>query len=215
MKSNMEEQEKKKKRTLVGPSKLIFLILLVVSNTFAWFIYATKIDSNVSVHVRAWNVVFEAGDNLVTDMINVTVDSIYPGMDDYEYEIKAYNRSDVSASLSYEILSARILNQEYITTVGRAALGQLPVEGDLTSAQLEAKLANDYPFSIGIDISDDVIALGDREETFTLSVIWPYENNHDDVDTLWGINAYQFKESNPLDPSITLRIKIIITQNID
>ena len=211
----MEEQEKKKKRILVGPSKLIFLVLLVVSNTFAWFIYATKIDSNVSVHVRAWNVLFEAGDNVVTDMINITVDSIYPGMDDYEYEITAHNRSDVSASLSYEILSARILDQEYITTVGRAALGQQPVATDLTSAQLEAKLANDYPFSISVDVSGNVIALGDGEETYTLSVIWPYENNQDDVDTYWGINAYQFKESNPLDPSITLRIKIIITQNPD
>lgn len=208
------EENKKKKRILISPAKLIFLIILVVSNTLAWFIYATKIDSNVSVHVRAWNVMFEAGDNIVTDVINLTVDSIYPGMDDYEYEIKAYNRSDVAASLSYQILSARILNQEYITTDGRAALGQAPVGTDLTSAQLESKLANDYPFSIGIDVSSNTIALGNGEESYVLSVIWPYENNHDDIDTQWGIDAYNYKESNPTLPSITLKIKIIITQNV-
>lgn len=209
----MEEQTKKKKGFLIGTSKLIFLIVLIASNTFAWFIYATKIDSNVSVHVRAWNVMFEAGDNIVTDVINLTVDSIYPGMDDYEYEIKAYNRSDVSASLSYQILSARILDQEYISVEGRSALGEEPVAADLTSLQLENKLRNDYPFSISIGISNEVIDLGDGEESYTLSVIWPYENNHDDIDTLWGINSYQYKESNPTQPSITLKVKIIITQN--
>ena len=209
----MEEQTKKKKGFLIGTSKLIFLIVLIASNTFAWFIYATKIDSNVSVHVRAWNVMFEAGDNIVTDVINLTVDSIYPGMDDYEYEIKAYNRSDVSASLSYQILSARILDQEYISVEGRSALGEEPVATDLTSLELENKLRNDYPFSISIGISNEVIDLGNGEESYTLSVIWPYENNHDDIDTLWGINSYQYKESNPTQPSITLKVKIIITQN--
>ena len=210
---DVQEEVKKKKRSLLKPSRLAFLIILALSNTFAWFIYATKIDSNVSVHVRAWNVVFEAGDNLVTDTINLTVDSIYPGMEDYEYVINAYNHGDVSASLSYQILSARILDQEYISKEGRAANGDAPVLSDLTSAQLEAKLANDYPFSITIDISNAVITQTNGEESYTLSVVWPYESNHDDVDTQWGIDAYEFKESNPTLPSITLRIKIIITQN--
>ena len=209
----MEEQTIKKKRSLIRPSKLIFLIVLIASNTFAWFIYATKIDSNVSVHVRSWNVVFEAGENEVTDTVNLSVDSIFPGMDDYNYEIKAYNRSEVSASLSYQILSAKILNQEYISKEGRLALGQDEQETDLTSLQLENKLKNDYPFSISVGISNPIIDLGTGIETYTLSVIWPYENNHDDIDTMWGINSYEYKKSNPDDPSITLKIKIIITQN--
>ena len=208
----MMEESKKKKRSFFQPSKLIFLIVLIASNTFAWFIYATKIDSNVSVHVRAWNVVFEAGENLVTDTVNLTVDSIFPGMDDYAYEIKAYNHSDVAASLSYEILSARILDQEYISVEGRAALGQSPVAGDLTSQQLEAKLSNDYPFSINIGVSDTVIALT-GVETYTLSVIWPYESNQDEIDTMWGIGAYEYKVNYPDSPTISLRVKIIITQN--
>ena len=209
----MEEQIIKKKRSLIRPSKLIFLIVLIASNTFAWFIYATKIDSNVSVHVRSWNVVFEAGENEVTDTINLSVDSIFPGMDNYNYEIKAYNRTEVSASLSYQILSAKILNQEFISKEGRLALGEEEQETDLTSLQLEDKLRNDYPFSISVGISNPVIDLGTGEETYTLSVVWPYENNHDDIDTMWGINSYEYKKSNPDDPSITLKIKIIITQN--
>ena len=209
----MEEDIKKKKISLIKPSKLIFLIVLLASNTFAWFIYATKIDSNVSVHVRAWNVIFEAGDSQVTDTINLTVDSIYPGMDDYSYEIKAYNRSEVSASLSYQILSASILGEEYITKEGRAALGEEENEDDLTSQQLENKLLNDYPFSISIGISNVLIGIGNGEESYTLGVVWPYESNQDEIDTMWGINSYQYKESNPDSPSITLKVKVIITQN--
>ena len=195
------------------PARILFLIVLLASNTFAWFIYATKIDSDVSVHVKAWNVIFEAGEHEVTDTISLDVDSIYPGMEDYTYEIKAYNRSDVSASLSYQILSARILDQEFITVNGREALGQEANPNDLTSDQLIQKLLNDYPFSISISTTNDTIALGNGEEKYLFEVVWPYESNHDDVDTMWGVNSYQYKESNPDNPSITLNVKIIITQN--
>ncbi len=211
----MKPKVSKPKTNLLKPARIIFLIVLIASNTFAWFIYATRIDSNVSVHVRAWNVIFEAGENEVTDMINLDVDSIYPGMENYEYVINAYNRGDVSATLSYQILSATILDQSFITVEGRQALGQEPVATDLTTEQLKNKLLNDYPFSIGITISNGLIEEENGKETYTLSVIWPYENNHDDIDTQWGINAYEFKEAHPDSPSITLKVKIIITQNLE
>ena len=201
------------KKNIFKPSRLIFIIVLLASNTLAWFIYATKVDSHVSVHVRAWNVVFEAGENEVTNNVNVSVDSIYPGMEDYEYEIKAYNRSEVNATLSYQVLSANILGTEYISSEYRQMLGQEANENDLTSLQLEQKLLNDYPFSIAVSTSSDVIELGNGIETYTLSIVWPYENNHDDIDTLWGSNAYHFKESHPDESSITLLVKIIITQS--
>lgn len=209
----MKMFQKNKKRVALKPSRLVFLIVLLASNTFAWFIYATKVDSNVSVHVRAWNVVFEAGENEVSNIVNIPVDSIYPGMAPFEYEIKAYNRSEVNATLSYQVLSARILDTEYISIEEKTARGlEIDEENDLTAAELEAKLASDYPFSITVATSSDTINLENGVETFTFSVVWPYENNHDDIDTLWGANAYQYKESNPTLPSITLKVKIIITQ---
>ena len=202
-----------KKKKIFKSSRLIFLIVLLASNTLAWFIYATKVDSNVSVHVRAWNVLFEAGDHEVTNNVSVTVDSIYPGMEDYEYEIKAYNRSEVSASLSYQVLSARILDTEYMTTTYREMLGQDPVATDLTPAQLESKLANDFPFSIDISTTSGTISMENGIEKYILSVTWPYESGHDDIDTEWGIDAYDYKEDYPSSPSIALLVKITITQN--
>ena len=201
------------KNKLIKPSRLIFLIVLIAANTFAWFIYATKVDSNVSVHVKAWNVVFEAGENEVTSEVSINLDSVYPGMEDYEYNISAYNNSEVSATLSYVILQAKILGTTYITEEGRAARGEEVLSTDLSSDDLEDVLAEDFPFSITLSLSNTVINLGNGKEDFYLNVEWPYESNQDDVDTEWGINAYNYKVANPSEPSIFMIIKLIITQN--
>lgn len=211
----MPDNPKKKKRHILKPSRLIFLIVLLAGNTFAWFIYATKINMDVSVHVRAWNVVFEAGQNELSNDVSLTVDSIYPGMDDYEYQITAYNHSEVSASMTYQILSARILDDEYITAEEKQRQG-LTVTGDeLTSDEIEEMLAEDYPFTITFATSSDTIQYGTGIETYTLSVVWPYESNDDETDTLWGSNAYTYKESNPTSPSIALKIRLTIIQTPD
>ena len=195
-------------------TRLVILLFFVIANTFAWFIYATKIDNDISVHVRSWNVVFEAGENEITDMVSLNVDSLFPGMEDYLYEINAYNRSEVSATLSYQLLEANIFGDEYVTTAGRLEREEEPEVTDMTSAQLENMLANSYPFSIFLGISNTQIALGNGEETYSLNVSWPYEQNDDEEDTYWGTRAAYFKESNPNTPCITLKVKIIITQNL-
>lgn len=209
----MDNITKKKKRHIIRPSRIILLIVLLAGNTFAWFIYATKINTDVSVHVRAWNVVFESGDTEISNDISIPINNVFPGMEDYEYSITAYNRSEVSASLSYQVLSARIMNQEYVSVEEKRRLGLTINEDDLTSLELEDMLANDFPFSITIDTSSQTISSENGHETFSLSVVWPYESNDDAADTLWGTNAYQYKQSNPDDPSISINIKITITQN--
>lgn len=204
---------KKKKKIRIKLSRIIFLIVLVAANTFAWFIYATKVDSNISVHVRAWNVVFQAGDNEVVNTININVGDIYPGMSDYSYEIEAYNYSEVSAELHYSILEARILNNRYVTAEGRAEYSEQVESTDLTSQELEEQLLEDYPFTISFTTSSDTLSMGNGYETCTLSIVWPYENNQDELDTYWGVQANNYKESYPSNSSIAIKIKIIITQS--
>ncbi len=208
----MLKKKKGKSKNVLKPTRLIFLIVLIAANTFAWFIYATKVDTNISVHVRSWKVVFEAEDNEITNVVNVVTDSIYPGMDDYEYDISAYNRGEVAANMSYIILEARLLDDEYITVEGRGERGEQVQSGDLTSAALETQLAQDYPFTITFDVTNTVIDEEDGREDFTVSIVWPYENNQDEDDTTWGIAAYDFKEDNPTLPSIFIKVKVIITQ---
>ncbi len=204
---------KKKKKIKIKLSRIVFLIVLVAANTFAWFIYATKVDSNISVHVRAWNVVFQAGDNEVINTININVGDIYPGMNDYSYEVEAYNYSEVAADLHYSILEARILNDRYVTVEGRTEYNEQIQATDLTSEELEEQLLEDYPFVISFATSNDTLSMENGYETCTLSVIWPYENNQDELDTYWGIQANNYKESYPSNSSIAIKIKIIITQS--
>lgn len=204
---------KKRKKIKLKISRIIFLIVLVASNTFAWFIYASKVDSEVSVHIRAWNVVFEGGDTQVSNTINFDVDSVYPGMADYSSDITAYNYSEMSASMTFYLLEARILDETYVTVEGRGEYGETVLETDLTSAELIEQLEEDYPFTISFSTSSGIIDSEDGEETFTLSVVWPYESNNDELDTQWGIAANEYKESNPSDSSIAIKVKITIIQN--
>lgn len=134
-------------------------------------------------------------------------------MDNYHYDVKAYNRSEMSATLSYEIIEVRLLNNTMISKQGRAYYNQ-PVENDdMESTELESKLNNDYPFSLLISKSNDNIPAENGIEKVNFDLTWPYENNNDELDTEWGINANSYKKSNPNSPTIAIKIKIIITQN--
>ena len=197
----------------VSPFRLMFLIVLLAGNTFAWFIYTSRVDGAVQVHVKAWDVTFQADNTQVTSNVDVNVSDIYPGMDDYSYEITAYNRSEVSANLTYVLLEANVLGTLYVTTEGRADRGEDPVQTDLTSAQLLNKLANDYPFSITFSISGSLLNAEDGEEDCVLEVEWPFEQNDDEEDTRWGILAATYKNTYPNLPSISIRIRLTITQN--
>ncbi len=209
----MKKDVKNKKRRIIKPSRLVFLIVLLAGNTFAWFIYATKINMDVSVHVRAWNVVFQDGENELSNDITVNVGDIYPGMDNYEYTITAYNHSEVSASLTYQILSARILDDEYVSVEEKQSQGLPITDEDMTAAAIETMLATAYPFEITIDASASTIDEEDGQETFAILVTWPYESNDDETDTYWGTSAYDYKEDNPSSPSIALHVRLTITQN--
>ncbi len=206
-------KKNKHKKRIIKPSRLILLIVLIASNTFAWFIYATRVSTGVDVHVKGWNVTFEAGENEITNEVSIDIEDVYPGMDDYEYSISAFNNSEVSATFSYVILQARILDDVYVSQEQRTALGQQIQQDDMTSAEIQEMLEDDFPFSITIDITDASLSTGNDQEDFELEVTWPYESNQDALDTQWGIAAYDFKEDNPTLPSITITVKLIITQD--
>ena len=89
----------KKKKTILSRiriSHLILLILLIVSNTFAWMIYANKVTTGIDVHVRTWNVDFTDGDGtLVERSFSLDVNNIYPGMADFEEGLDITNTGEI------------------------------------------------------------------------------------------------------------------------
>jgi hypothetical protein len=213
----MTEEKSKKNIILkilkkVKISHLIFLAILLAGNSYAWFVYISTVSTEVDVHVRSWKIDINDGDDAVVNYVDVVVDDAYPGMTTYTHDIEANNYGEMEASVSYVILSANIMGDEYITTQGRENMGSQPVATDLTSAQLESKLENDYPFTIDLDLSSSTIQAENGTATYTVTVSWPYESGDDESDTYWGNRAYEFIRDNPDDPCIAIRIKIYIQQ---
>lgn len=175
---------------------ILLLIILLSANTTAWFIYATKVDSSISASVVAWNVSFDGNDNELMQKFNIEVGSIYPGMEPFTKKVEVTNKGEASAKLSYEIVEARILDEEYV------------VDSSLSNESLLNNLANNYPFKIEIGSSKE--ELDPKEGSyFYVNVNWDYESGNDELDTYWGTKAYDFNQSNPDESSIS--IKLIIT----
>ena len=205
--------EKKKNRHSFSLIRILFLIFLLMGNTLAWFIYVTRIDNSVSVHVKSWDVVFQDGEEEVSTNVNIAVDDLYPGMNNFHYQISAYNKSEVDAYLTYTLMSANVLGTEYVTVEGRADRGETVQEDDYTSAELEDMFLNEFPFSLQISLSNLTIGETDGLEYYSFDVTWPYESGNDIEDTRWGIAAADFKRTHPGVASITLVVKVSIVQD--
>lgn len=179
--------------------RTIFLLAITLaSNSFAWFIYTTKVSSSITAKVREWNVTFDINGAVVEKIIEMNVDSLYPGMPTYSQTITASNSGGAKAEITYEIVKADVLGTDLM------ALGY-------DNNHLFNYLANNYPFSITLTVSNPIINLH-SEENITISVSWPYESGDDETDTYWGTEAHAFHTANPDTPSISLIIKITAYQ---
>ncbi len=213
----MEENKKKKSIFLsilkrIKLSHLIFLAVLLAANSYAWFIFVNNVSNRVDVHVRAWKVDFVDGDEVV-DYVNVEVDNAYPGMTTFTKSVTAHNYSDLPATASYQVLEANIMGTDYISREGKIDAGQTVNGDEMTAAELETLLTTTYPFTFSFNLSETNLVALTGTTTYTVSLAWPYESGDDELDTTWGVNAYNYKVENPSSPSITLKIKIYIQQN--
>ena len=179
--------------------RTIFLLAITLaSNSFAWFIYTTKVSSSITAKVREWNVTFDINGAVVEKIIEMNVDSLYPGMPTYSQTLTASNSGGAKAEITYEIVKADVLGTDLM------ALGY-------DNNRLFNYLAHNYPFSITLTVSNPIINLH-SEENITISVSWPYESGDDETDTYWGTEAHAFHTANPDTPSISLIIKITAYQ---
>lgn len=199
-------------RSVVKPRTIIFLIILIAGNTYAWFVYSNKVSNSISAHVRAWNILFNTGDTTVSDYYYVNISEVYPGMEDFVDTLTASNESEVAANITYEILEARIFDETYVTVEGRSDAGEAADSNDMTSIELENSLANDYPFSITFSLTNENMSQTIGTSLYTTGLTWPFESGNDALDTYWGKEAYNYLRNNPDNPCISLRVKIYVTQ---
>lgn len=195
---------KSKKKRLFGKVRLSTLFLLAItlaSNSFAWFIYTTKVSSNITAKVREWKVTFDANGEVVEKEIMINIDSLYPGMSDYEQTLKAMNSGETPAKITYEFISGEILGDNIISE-------------DSSAEQIINNLKTEYPFSIDFSLSNTVIDAS-GEATIKIKVSWPYESGNDEEDTYWGDKAYNYHLLYPEDSSIKIVVKIMAYQMED
>lgn len=194
----MDKSKRKKIIKKVKFKTLFLLMITLASNSFAWFIYTTKVSSNISAKVREWNVSFDVNGENVEKTIEINIDSLYPGMTTYTQTLTASNSGEARAQISYEVIRANILGDD-LTGM------------NYSDIQIINYLRSYYPFSIDFHVSNDIVQ-ANSEETITISVSWPYESGQDEEDTKWGNLAYTYHSSHPDTPSIDLSIKITAYQ---
>ena len=194
----MDKSKRKKIIKRIKFKTLFLLMITLASNSFAWFIYTTKVSSNISAKVREWNVSFDVNGENVEKTIEINIDSLYPGMTTYTQTLTASNSGEARAQISYEVIRANILGDD-LTSM------------NYSDIQIINYLRSYYPFSIDFHVSNDIVQ-SNSEETITISVSWPYESGQDEEDTKWGNLAYTYHSSHPDTPSIDLSIKITAYQ---
>lgn len=187
---------------------ILVLIVLLAFNAYAWFIYTTKVNMDLSAHVSSWDVEFVSKEGGITSEVTVSVERVYPGMETFERTIQVNNRGDMEATLSYTVMSAKIMDEYY-------EIGQtLPEETEeLTSDDIESILNNNYPFTITIEKDESSLSAENGVGYFKISVAWDYESGDDALDTEWGQKAYNYYSENPGEESIEIELLLKATQS--
>ena len=181
---------------------LIILIILLAFNSFAWFIYATRVSLDLTAHVSSWNVEFVSGSEEITTNIEIVLDRIYPGMENFEKTIEVHNKGETPAILTYEIQSLKIMDETF----------EVSEDTGLTSDELENKIETEYPFKIDINAGEQTMIEENEQGSFKIMVEWPFESGDDELDTYWGNKAYEYYSLNPGSQSIVLKLELIATQ---
>ena len=176
----MERKNKLKKllKIIVKKLKVRYLLIIIVllsCNSFAWFIYIKDVQNSIDIHVRGWNIIMENSSGVISQVYKMDVQNMYPGMDDHIETLTAYNKSEMTASLTYSILKVRIFDETIYSKEGKLEENVELVGDELTSSELITKLSNDYPFKIEFLVSKEIIDAEYGSSTYTLKMSWVNE----------------------------------------
>lgn len=192
-------KNRKKLKRKIKIRTILLLMITLSSNTFAWFVYNTKVDNNITTSVKAWRITFENNDSDAIQHLEFKIDNIYPGMKDYSNYISVTNEGETDAKIVYEIEELKILEATYKNT-------------DYSQEELNEIITNDYPFKITFNIDTEDLKAISGSGIFTVNVSWPYESGNDELDTIWGNNSYNYKQKFPDTPGIIIKIKLTVSQ---
>lgn len=194
---------------------LFLLAITLIFNTYAWFMYATTVTTNLTAKVEAWKVEFEVNNQTIERVFTINIDHAYPGMADQLKTVIIRNRGDKVADISYAIKSVRIFDDKFVAT-DQLDTNETVEQGatSSTSAGLITKMQNDYPFRLGFTLNTATLAVG-ASTSMDINFEWDYDSGDDETDTDYGTEAYDFAQENPDTSSIEIVIKLIVVQHPD
>ncbi len=201
---NTEGSKKQKKFNkgilkYISLKTLIILLVFLIFNGYAWFIYITKVSTSITVHVNSWDIEFAANGQTTTTDLTLNVATIKPGMTNYVQTVDVTNNGETDATLSYSYKSVTIFGTTY-------AVGQ-----GYTANQLKQMMENDNPFKMSVTYTTaDVTSTNSGQ--YTITITWPFESGDDDLDTQWGEQAYDFLTANPGADCLTIVLELIASQ---
>lgn len=197
----MQKQSKLNKiKKRIRKRTLFFLVIALMANSFAWFIYTNKVSNSITTGVRSWKITFDQDGQDLEENVEFNFDDIYPGIDTQVKNIDITNNGEMTAYISYQIESIQIFDDTFTNE-------------NYTQEELINILNNNYPFNLSFANSDTEITVG-QTGNFSATLNWPFESGDDAADTYYGKKSYEFKqESN--EPQIKIVVKIKASQTKD
>lgn len=238
-KEKSEEKPKRKKKIKTSKIKkrlksglqiktVLLLLLTLLINTYAWFIYVSTVSTGIDMHVKNWE--FELSSSDQDQEFTLVVEQIYPGMPTATKTIQAKNNGETDAELVCEVNRIQLLDEVY--NLGDEYTLEDGTTGTYTTNDLLEKLLNEYPFKVQIFINgnqftgenSEIIQTGESTQIL-LQVQWDYESGTvtdgiaegDELDTYWGMKSYEYMNdtANPEKYSVQIDLTIKAVQYND
>ena len=178
-------KKRSKRRNKLIFKSLLLVVFLFGLNTFAWFIYISKVSTDLTASVVSWDITFMDDNNIVEHAI-LAIPDMKPGMNEYSKEFRIINRSGVDATFKYDIVSMELFGDSYSLA-----------NEDYENEDLIALLEDGFPFKVSFLSSTETISQN-TTSSFQIAVNWSYEP----VDSYVKLNRfYEF------DPNLTYYVQ--------
>lgn len=184
---------------------ILIFILLLTTNTFAWFLYNRNVNMSLESRIKSWSINFSSEGEEIEETSVFQIEAIYPGMPEETQIVEITNDGDMDAEIEYKIKSITLFGESMI------------VGENCTTEELAAYI-NTLPFKIEVVQEKQVIQAAGDTAKIEIKFSWPFEDElniyKDELDTLLGQKAYEYNNlvQNEDEYSFKLAFQLIAKQ---
>ena len=200
-----ENKEELLPRAQKKAKKYILFIFTLIMTTFAWFAYSKVLNSQLNMHVAAWDMEYFIGEEKKENPIGIEFPTLYPHMPEQTVTVDILNNGEALVDLNYNIQAISIAGVSYElvpegkqpTTENYINIEKSVVEEKETGEVVaKGKIINDttkFPFTLEIEHSAQVSA---KNKAY-LKVTANWAGDNDELDSKWGYTVGKYFMDNP------------------